>query len=916
LRNLIICFLTFFHLICIASGISVGDSLRLSIKNGEQTASKLNDYAEYLQQQNNEEYFDFAKQALEKSDVEKNPEQEIRSMIIIADYLNQQNQLSEAEKYLLKCISIQAKGKVKAKAYLSISRFYYSKGEFLKSIFYIEQAKIESNLNSHETSFDFYCLEGKNRLAMDDMEGVQSCINQAGQLLIDIKNPLSRASYFNLTGNYQLLKNDFYNAFSSLIKATRELQGNIHTSEYGQSLLGIAKIYQLRKNYILALANSEEALLIFTKTGSTIGKIESLGQIAEIELEQNQTEHAFKIIEKAINLSEGIDVQYLKARSYQEMAKYCLTINQLADALKYSQQALDYCSSEADFHLKFQIYSLLGDIYLKNNQTDSSLYFIQKATGFCSIPGYWQDYKTTCQQLSEVFFKKGDYKSASDYGRVAMSYSDSLSIKLSQIDLVRLEKNQESLRQNNRISFLTNENLEQEDTIRRSTATISKQKFFIILSSIFLIFVLGFLILLGILLRQRRRSNKFLEATNRQIAQQNEEIESQRQYLAEANQELEKLSLIAKETDNAIRIMDSTGKIMWINEGYTRLHGYTIEDLQKDTGLFIKSEKNPLDVNKMVNIWFGDKKPISFEAEVTTKDHRKIWIQTTLTPLVNSQQKLDKLIAIDADITALKQAEHEIMAMNEDITASITYAKRIQEAMMTPISFLTSHFPNSFCLHLPKSIVSGDFYWFTYQYNRLIVVCADSTGHGVPGAFMSLIGISFLNKIINEKGFVSPAVILNRLRMNIIDHLHQADNNMAAGDGMDMSIISIDKNSKTLEYAGAMNPMYILRKGDIIELKPDRMPVGFYDNEDRPFSSTSISLKNNDQLYLFTDGYYDQFGGPGGSKLKATSFKDILKGCEFKDAKTQKEILHNAFIDWKGKTNQVDDVLVLGINID
>jgi serine phosphatase RsbU (regulator of sigma subunit) len=196
-----------------------------------------------------------------------------------------------------------------------------------------------------------------------------------------------------------------------------------------------------------------------------------------------------------------------------------------------------------------------------------------------------------------------------------------------------------------------------------------------------------------------------------------------------------------------------------------------------------------------------------------------------------------------------------------------------------------------------------------------IVACADSTGHGVPGAFMSLIGISFLNRIVSEKGFVSPAVILNRLRMNIINHLHQTDNQMAAGDGMDMAIISIDKQNNLLEFAGAMNPMYILRNGDIIELKPDRMPVGFYDNEDRPFSSTSISIKKGDQLYMFSDGFYDQFGGETGSKMKASRFKEILKKCAGKSRQEQYDILSNAFDSWKGKYNQVDDVLVIGIEI-
>jgi len=133
---------------------------------------------------------------------------------------------------------------------------------------------------------------------------------------------------------------------------------------------------------------------------------------------------------------------------------------------------------------------------------------------------------------------------------------------------------------------------------------------------------------------------------------------------------------------------------------------------------------------------------------------------------------------------------------------------------------------------------------------------------------------------------------------------------------MDMSVITVDKKNQTLEYAGAMNPMYIIRNGDLIELKPDRMPVGFFDNEDRPFSSTSISLKQGDHLYLFTDGYYDQFGGINGSKLKTQRFKELLKNCYGNKAEVQKRMIEDYFDEWKGDHPQVDDILVMGMIVE
>jgi PAS domain-containing protein len=209
--------------------------------------------------------------------------------------------------------------------------------------------------------------------------------------------------------------------------------------------------------------------------------------------------------------------------------------------------------------------------------------------GFISIPGYWNDYKSTCQLIGDILYLKGNYKNSIEFNRMAMAYTDSIWLKMNQMDLSIIESNQEAQRQKNRINLLTFENQERENTIKLNNQTIIKQKAFIITSSILLFIVLVFSILLGVLLNQKRKSNIFLEANNRQIALQKEEIEAQRAYLAEINSELEKLSLVARETDNAIRIIDAKGEVIWINESYTRLHGYTLDDLKQRNVLFFTS---------------------------------------------------------------------------------------------------------------------------------------------------------------------------------------------------------------------------------------------------------------------------------------------------------------------------------------
>jgi serine phosphatase RsbU (regulator of sigma subunit) len=322
-----------------------------------------------------------------------------------------------------------------------------------------------------------------------------------------------------------------------------------------------------------------------------------------------------------------------------------------------------------------------------------------------------------------------------------------------------------------------------------------------------------------------------------------------------------------------------------------------------------------VNIQQLVNVWYGDKQPITFESLHKTKSGKDIWIQTTLTPILDESGKIYRMIAIDSDISKLKNIESELLEKNEDITSSISYAKQIQQAMMPPFSIINDFYQDSYYLLKPKSIVSGDFYWTTFKNNRLVVVCADSTGHGVPGAFMSMIGMSFLNKIVNEKGFVAPDIILNRMRKNIITHLHQSKSGTVSNDGMDMAVVSIDVENYQLDFAGAMNPIYIIRNNNLIELKPDKMPVGFIEIKERPFSSTSLSLEKNDTVFMFTDGYQDQFGGKTGNKMKRQKLKNIFIEAATLPSEEQGLFIENEFYKWKGNNHQVDDVLIISLII-
>ena len=224
-------------------------------------------------------------------------------------------------------------------------------------------------------------------------------------------------------------------------------------------------------------------------------------------------------------------------------------------------------------------------------------------------------------------------------------------------------------------------------------------------------------------------------------------------------------------------------------------------------------------------------------------------------------------------------------------------------------------FPESFVLSLPKDVVSGDFYWFTQHQHLKLFVVADCTGHGVPGAFMSMIGNTLLNSIVIERKIVSPNIILNELRKEIISVLKQGEGS-SNKDGMDISLICLNTQNNTLDVACANNPVWILKHdGSFVEVKPDKQPIGYVSDNQKDFSLQTIVLEKGDIVYQFTDGYADQFGGAKGKKYKYNQLKETLTSNKNTPVELQGETLKKMFIDWKGNLEQIDDVLVTGIKI-
>ncbi|MGE5420414.1 MAG: PP2C family protein-serine/threonine phosphatase, partial [Chloroflexota bacterium] len=251
----------------------------------------------------------------------------------------------------------------------------------------------------------------------------------------------------------------------------------------------------------------------------------------------------------------------------------------------------------------------------------------------------------------------------------------------------------------------------------------------------------------------------------------------------------------------------------------------------------------------------------------------------------------------------------------EEITSSIAYASRIQMAMLPVSNIFTESFSDYFIIFRPRDIVSGDFYWIGEDSKNIYFTVADCTGHGVPGAFMSTLGISILNEIITHNVDIKANAFLNLLREKIKTQLHQTGKDGEAADGMDISLCALKKNREKLQFSGAFNPLYVFTDGELKELKADRMPIGIHYGNEASFSNHEINVKKGDTLYLLSDGLTDQFGGPEGCKYKKAQLKKLLAEIHFRPMADQKKLIELEFLKWKGTNEQVDDVTVIGVRI-
>jgi serine phosphatase RsbU (regulator of sigma subunit)/Tfp pilus assembly protein PilF len=280
------------------------------------------------------------------------------------------------------------------------------------------------------------------------------------------------------------------------------------------------------------------------------------------------------------------------------------------------------------------------------------------------------------------------------------------------------------------------------------------------------------------------------------------------------------------------------------------------------------------------------------------------------------EERNDEIVMANEE---LKQLNEVTSRQKDEIISSINYARRIQAAILPPETYFTELLNDSFILYKPRDIVSGDFYWIRQVQQYIILAAADCTGHGVPGAFMSMLGMSYLNEIVQRREITQANQVLNEMRRQIKDSLRQHGQPDEAKDGIDMALCVIDQKTRMIQYAGANNPLYIIQASNgrpkLNEIKPDRMPLGYYQGGFNTFTYKDIQLEYGDVIYLFSDGFIDQKGGRDNKKFMSRNFRNLLLKIHKEPMREQKSILDKTITDWMGNNPQIDDILVIGARV-
>jgi PAS domain S-box-containing protein len=688
--------------------------------------------------------------------------------------------------------------------------------------------------------------------------------------------------YFTVGKNDKAL--DYYQRSLKL----REQLGDL--ADIASSYINIGNIYYTRGEAKLSLDYFNKTLDIYLRLNDKNGLAAIHNNLGAIYNLTGDNPKAKEHYQTALQLAEELKDSNIILNALNNLGNTYSYMKDYPTAIDYLLRSLDLSEKAHDKKGIAQAYLNIASVYGFSGDNSKSIEYLQKAEKVSKEINAGFLLKDTYQSLAASYAKEKNYEKAFDYQRLYSSQSEAILSAENNRQIHEMEAKYK--------------NEEKEKDIFKLNALNKSNRIIIysVTSGLLLLLLTVLLFFNQYRVKQRAAA----------------ELQSQNALIELKNADLERLSIVARETENVILIMDPNGKIEWANESFTRLNGITIEQLKALKGETIYDISNNPDIKLIVENAVKEKRSVVYESLNLNKEGNLIWESTTLTPIFNETGQLKKIIIIDTDISERKIAEELIKEKNHEIMDSIRYAQRIQQVLLPSQKLLAKNLIDFFILYKPKDIVAGDFYWAQEVDGKFLLLAGDCTGHGVPGAFMSLLNISFLNEGVNEKKITRPDLILEAQRKNII-HALNPDNAEDGKDGMDCTLCSFDFKTNILQAVCANNPIWIIRRNEqhhlsLVEIVPDKQPIGYHPAP-KAFTLHQYQLQKGDAVYLFTDGYADQFGGPKGKKFKYKQLLELLLKYHSRSMNDQKQVFDKAIEDWKGELEQVDDILLIGLKV-
>ncbi len=782
---------------------------------------------------------------------------------------------------------IKASGEdsVRVKAFLFTSRIYYKASNMDSGLVYADKAialseKLHSeNFRDGQNHGEGYRMKARFYLKNSDYRTAITFYKKYYDISVAIKDSASVADALHGIANMNLYLGNYEKALTDYIRSAKINDQTGNKKWLANDYTNMAVVYMRQKSYDAAISILLKSAAIYSELKDNPGLGAAYKNLGVCYGETKRYDPALDYYLRASKLQEENENL---AGTYNNIGVVLMNQKKNKEALLYLKKAQDLLDVHPDDYGLAYCFQGLGSVYTNLKQFDLAHEYSLKAVEVAKKAGMTYELMDNYGLLAQSYANKKDYMNAYKYMGLQAELKDTLHNADNRSSIAEMQTRFETDAKEKEIVLLKNE----QDL---NNLAMEKQRIFIVSA------VAGILALLIItlLIYNRNRVKQRL------------------------NDQLEKLSIVARSTDNIVIIMDAVGRVEWANESFERMNGISLEDLKKNKGESIFEVSNNANIREYFDTAVREKRSVVYESENKNVEGEMLWEQSMLTPVFTENNELQRMIIVDTNITQRKRDEQIIQEKNKDIIDSINYAKRIQTAILPSIENLTHLFPESFILFKPRDIVSGDFYWYAEKDGKKIIAAVDCTGHGVPGALMSMIGNAFLNEIVNKRGITEPGSILSELRHLVISTLKQSSTEGENKDGMDMALLAFDTKTKVLEYAGANNPLWICTteagERKFIQVKPDKRPIGYFQGKGLAFTNQLVGHKDGDVFYIFTDGFADQFGGPAGKKFKYKQFQETLLAMQDRPLNEQKLLLDTVFEDWKGNLEQVDDMLVVGL---